>query len=1122
MDPRDPAYAERLRDLIPLGSLPAERQEEVLQQAEICEYAPGQYVFRQGDRDDHALYLLRGQLSLFSDSRVVKRVAEGTEAARYALAHLQPRQYSGRAESLLIVLRVDRHLLARLASTGGRELGATPELYVRDLEAADAGDWMARLLSSNLFERIPAHDLQRIFTAVEPLEASAGEVVVHQGGAGDFYYILVRGRAEVTRRTATGSEIKLAELTDGDSFGEDALVGETTRNATVRMLTDGRLMRLSRANFNDLIRKPALRAVDFSTAEDLAARGAIWLDVRFPDEHKASHIEGSLNIPLNLLRLQAGRLKPDRTYLVYCDTGSRSAVATFLMTQRGLDARLVEGGFLRASTRPTVSAVARPPTAEAPALQTRGREATEEVPTSPSLPERSSSSGLDAAALRRENDRLRGLARQLERRLAEEQTARRTEMVRHRDELGRLRSLIELGEARVKEVREQHAAERKGLEQELERTLAARASDAEDRMHAQVQVTEEAVSAAEQLRIALQGAREEVARAEAARRGDAAHIARLSEELSAVRAEVARVRLALQETEARAEQASRVRDSAATAHQAEVEALTRRAERAETEAGMARARAEQLAAEAAALQETRQALAATLEGERRAHREDIAAVEQGRAEALAALETLREQATREVEAAATRAALADGEASRHAARAADLERATAELGEALERERAAREAERASATERERAHEAETAALRARAEDIAADLASLQARHEALESTLEGERRAHRRALADAEETLAAERAALIVFREETSQESEAISARATRAAEETACHAHRVSDLEAALADAQATLERERSVWRAEHTSATATLREEHNSVVRALRGEQERLRVALADAERRAGDLDATAARHREELSRLRTEIAEAVERAGEAEGALQSERAARQTERVAYEERLSALAADGDAARTAELARLGRQLAEQEERREREAADLTRKIRELGAQRRAAETELEQMHERQAKVEADAAALRVLHERGEAECRRLQADAEEAALRAVRQGELRAQAERALEAEREGRGELARVREGERAAEIDRLAGELERSRAARAEAERRAAALEQRLHETLARLGHPGGLEPPAPEPESSSAQEKALVPRALRESLQRQRAALERAREGGNT
>ena len=73
--------------------------------------------------------------------------------------------------------------------------------------------------------------------------------------------------------------IKLAELGVGDTFGEEALIAEAKRNATVTMLTDGVLMRLNKQDFRELMNEPLLQWVSYDKAREIIAnRGAAgWM-----------------------------------------------------------------------------------------------------------------------------------------------------------------------------------------------------------------------------------------------------------------------------------------------------------------------------------------------------------------------------------------------------------------------------------------------------------------------------------------------------------------------------------------------------------------------------------------------------------------------------------------------------------------------------------------------------------------------------------------------------------------------------------------------------------------------------------------------------------------------------
>jgi rhodanese-related sulfurtransferase len=213
------------------------------------------------------------------------------------------------------------------------------------------GDWMRELQQANALGRIPPEKLQAACARMQRLPCRAGDVIVRQGEPGDFFYVLVSGRALVTRETPLSREgIKLAELGPGETFGEEALICEGARNATVRMLTDGVLMRLPRQDFRELMCASMLRWVNHAEARTLIARGGRWLDVRLPSEHQNLCIEGSLNIPLYFVRLKLGALVRGVPYVVYCDTGRRSAAAAYILAERGFDTFVLRDGLMSASS----------------------------------------------------------------------------------------------------------------------------------------------------------------------------------------------------------------------------------------------------------------------------------------------------------------------------------------------------------------------------------------------------------------------------------------------------------------------------------------------------------------------------------------------------------------------------------------------------------------------------------------------------------------------------------------------------------------------------------------------------------------------------------------------------
>ena len=346
-----PIELEVLRLFTPLDGLRRENQQVLARKTQMQSLDAGRVLFKQGDDDNRAIYLVAGEIELRSGDRTVSTLRAGTPESRSALAPGQPRRFTARALSDLEYIAIDRELLDVLLTwdqTGTYEVN---EISGNEITKSD--DWMLVLLQTRVLQRIPPANLQALFMRMQHIPVRAGDIIVRQGDEGDYYYVITRGQAVVTRETPLNREgLRLAELGAGESFGEEALIADGRRNATVTMLTDGGLVRLGKADFQELLNEPLLHRVDLEHARELVARGGRWLDVRLPSEYETFHLEGALNLPLYFIRLKIRTLDPDATYVVVCDTGRRSSIATFLLTQYGLDAHCLEGGMTGNNLRP--------------------------------------------------------------------------------------------------------------------------------------------------------------------------------------------------------------------------------------------------------------------------------------------------------------------------------------------------------------------------------------------------------------------------------------------------------------------------------------------------------------------------------------------------------------------------------------------------------------------------------------------------------------------------------------------------------------------------------------------------------------------------------------------------
>jgi len=329
--------ANLLRQFVPLASLQPGDRSELVKYARLGNYLPGQVLFNRGEAARTVVYLVSGSVELF-DGKVSRTITGESPDARHPIGQGARRTATATCLKPAQILFVDREhmdMILTWSHTGNvevTELGHNHE---------ESDDWMTALLQSHALQRIPPGNIGQLFAAFRPVEYGEGEVIIRQGDSGDCYYIVAQGECEILQHDDIGlNEREVARVGVGRGFGEEALVSGNPRNATVRAVAPVVLMRLAKADFERLLRDPLLKEIH---PESIPA-DAVLLDVRLPDEFHNGRLPDALNVPLPQLRDLAGGLDGSRIYVVYCDTGRRSASATYLLCERGFDARLLAGG----------------------------------------------------------------------------------------------------------------------------------------------------------------------------------------------------------------------------------------------------------------------------------------------------------------------------------------------------------------------------------------------------------------------------------------------------------------------------------------------------------------------------------------------------------------------------------------------------------------------------------------------------------------------------------------------------------------------------------------------------------------------------------------------------------
>lgn len=367
-------YEAIIQGLHPFQSLDIEFIRKMANHCKIVDCPTGRFVFNREKESQWVYYLLEGEINLIDSQFKSNTISSLSEQAKFPLNSANPSNYSARVKRDSRLLCIERSgvetvmvwseadvsgamsndsvvdsviLPSSKEATNDEETFKNyfldtsyssdnkPSETEKKVETEVTSDWMGALLESPLFTTIPAGNIQKLFALFEPETVAEGQEVIREGEEGEYFYVIAEGKAQVELSNKT-----IVPLKTGQYFGEEALVGNTIRNATVRMTTDGLLMRLAKKYFVSLLQEPLLRSVELDDVPNLSAKVQM-VDVRLPVEYRFAHVADSINIPLNRLRQTIKKLDLNTVYVVTDDGGARSKVAVQLFLQAGFSSAVL-------------------------------------------------------------------------------------------------------------------------------------------------------------------------------------------------------------------------------------------------------------------------------------------------------------------------------------------------------------------------------------------------------------------------------------------------------------------------------------------------------------------------------------------------------------------------------------------------------------------------------------------------------------------------------------------------------------------------------------------------------------------------------------------------------------
>ncbi len=105
-----------------------------------------------------------------------------------------------------------------------------------------------------LFEGLSPADRTAVAQASSIRNFKRGDRIVTQGERGDSFFVIVKGRVAISVISPEGREVFLNNLSEGDHFGEMALLDDSRRSASVTAIERSELAVLTREAFFELLK----------------------------------------------------------------------------------------------------------------------------------------------------------------------------------------------------------------------------------------------------------------------------------------------------------------------------------------------------------------------------------------------------------------------------------------------------------------------------------------------------------------------------------------------------------------------------------------------------------------------------------------------------------------------------------------------------------------------------------------------------------------------------------------------------------------------------------------------------------------------------------------------------
>lgn len=183
------------------------------------EYKQDALIIKEGDAGTQVYVMEEGKVEVTKDGQKLRTMGPGKVFGELAILYNCTRTATVKAMQNCKIWAIDRQGFQTIMMKNG---------------LVKRAEYMDILKNIPNFSELPEDTISRLADVLDEGNYENGQYIVRQGARGDTFYIITKGKVNVTQKAKDAKEETfLRQLVKGDFFGEKALQGEDIRTANV-------------------------------------------------------------------------------------------------------------------------------------------------------------------------------------------------------------------------------------------------------------------------------------------------------------------------------------------------------------------------------------------------------------------------------------------------------------------------------------------------------------------------------------------------------------------------------------------------------------------------------------------------------------------------------------------------------------------------------------------------------------------------------------------------------------------------------------------------------------------------------------------------------------------------